>query len=186
MNQTISFFAQGEPRGQPRPRAFVRRVGNQAFARVYDDGTAENWKSCIAAAAKPHAPSEPLTGPLQVDCIFYFPRLKGHFGSGKNEGRLKESAPRFHVVRPDLDNAIKAVLDALTHLRFWLDDCRVVKSWSEKRYEHLPHLPAGCQITITTLEKTVDRSEARSVFALPKNGDPKPAESLELFQGALK
>lgn len=50
----ITFFAQGLPKGQPRPRAFAMKIGNKFQARVFDSGTAENWKSRIAEAARPH------------------------------------------------------------------------------------------------------------------------------------
>jgi Holliday junction resolvase RusA-like endonuclease len=174
---TISFFVPGEPKGQPRIKAAVRRFGNKAFAHVYTPGTAENWKSCISASAKAHIPEQPITGPVQVDCTFYLPRPKGHYGTGKNEGKLKESAPMFHTCAPDVDNALKVIFDVLTYLRFWLDDTQVVKTWSEKLYENLPHLPPGCQIVIMPLENKAVTS-APSRLEIPQ---PSIESGLELF-----
>jgi Holliday junction resolvase RusA-like endonuclease len=163
----ISFFAPGEPKGQPRVKAAIRSFGNKTFAHVYTPGTAENWKSCIAAAAKPHTPATPIIGPVQVDCTFYLPRPKGHYGTGRNEGKLKEGSPMFHTCAPDIDNALKVLFDVLTYLRFWLDDTQVVKTWSEKLYENPPALKPGCQITIIPLEnKAVTGTAARTVFAM--------------------
>jgi Holliday junction resolvase RusA-like endonuclease len=181
MSAVISFFAPGIPEAQPRAKAQIRRFGNKTFAHVYTPGTAENWKSCIAAAAKPYVPAEPITGPVQVDCTFTLPRLIGHYGTGKNAGKLKESAPQYHVVKPDLDNAMKCVWDVIVYLRFIMDDTQICKSWSEKIYENPPALKPGCQITIVPLENKAVTSAARFVLGdamtptvAPKqqNGEP--------------
>jgi len=49
----ITFFVPGEPKGQPRPRAFARKMGDKFVARVFDAATAEGWKGAIAAVAQP-------------------------------------------------------------------------------------------------------------------------------------
>ena len=41
MMAPIEFFVEGDPKPQPRPRAFARKIGNKFMARVYDAGTAE-------------------------------------------------------------------------------------------------------------------------------------------------
>lgn len=144
MNNTyISFFADGTPKGQPRPRAFAR--GGKAA--VYDPKTAEGWKSQIAMAARAHIPLLPIEGPISITLAFYMPRPKGHYRSGKHSHLLKDSAPRFHLGKPDTDNLAKAVLDALTTLRFWPDDSQIVhldiaKFWVDKKD------PSGCSITL--------------------------------------
>lgn len=133
-------FVAGNPRGQPRPRAFARH----GKARVYDPGTAEHWKSQIALAF----PQTILAyaGPVAVTLHFGFMRPKSHFRKG---GGLTKSAPLAHLGKPDLDNAIKAVLDALTTIGVWPDDTQVVDLCATKRYAD-PGDRAGCQITIAT------------------------------------
>lgn len=138
MIETISFFVSGEPKGQPRPRAFARKMGNGKFcARVFDAGTAENWKGAIAVAAAQHKPAAPISGPVRLRINFFMPRPKGHFVSGKPEKGLKFGAPYRHVGKPDADNLAKAVMDALTQCGwFWIDDAQVavltvVKSYNE-------------------------------------------------------
>lgn len=146
MTQPISFFAQGIPKGQPRPRAFARNIGGQWTARVYDAGTAEGWKSCIAdAARKGNIPIRPLTGPIKLSLLFTMPRLASHF---KRTGEVKPGAPFWHVVRYDLDNLDKAVLDALTVLGFWKDDSQIAELESSKVYGDVP----GCRIVIQELD----------------------------------
>lgn len=131
MKQHITFFAQGEPKGQPRTRAFARKFGNKWAARVFDNGSAEAWKSQIANAGKEHIPFEPWDGPIRLKIVFYFPRPKAHF---RANGNLKDSAPHWCEKKPDFDNCAKACADALTILGFWRDDAQVVDAHIVKKY----------------------------------------------------
>lgn len=141
----IHFTVSGIPKAQPRPRAFARKMGDKFVARVFDDGTAEAWKSCIALAAKPHRPESPHLGPVRVEIEYWIPRLKSHFNS---KGEIKASAPLHHISKPDKDNLDKAVFDALTQVGgFWRDDSQVAESWSRKVYNLAP----GCSIKITAI-----------------------------------
>lgn len=127
LEETISFRAVGIPKGQPRPKAFSR--GNRAG--VYDPGTANEWKASVAEAMKSHHGMS-YNQPVSVSIVLFLPRPKGHFGA---KG-LKVSAPRNHTGKPDLDNAAKAILDAMTDFQFWKDDsivCSLIisKMWTE-------------------------------------------------------
>jgi Holliday junction resolvase RusA-like endonuclease len=67
--------------------------------------------------------------PVEICIWFLIPRPVRHFeGNRRALGRLKNSAKRllFPFVRPDLDNLIKFVLDAVGGLVF-VDDSQVVK-----------------------------------------------------------
>ena len=137
---SVSFFVPGIPKGQPRPRAFVR--GNRAA--VYDPGTAEGWNGQIALAWRATGHEKVIDGVFDVRLEFRFPRPKHHSNS---KGVLKPAAPDWHTAKPDADNAAKAVLDALTTLHVWKDDALVSSLTVTKRYDTTP----GCQISITTL-----------------------------------
>lgn len=141
----IKFTAHGDPKGQPRPRAFSRG----GMTRVYDPGTAEWWKSQIAVAAREHKPATPMEGPIYVALAFYFQRPKSH--SGKNG--LKPNAPIYHTGKPDADNLAKAVLDCLTQLHFWGDDAQVCSLEITKTYGQ-----PGCEITIQQTKQHENRS----------------------------
>ena len=130
----ISFFVEGEPKAQPRPRATAHRVGNKFVGYVYDDGSSNHWKSLVAMAAKPHVIPMKLRGPVYLKVGFVFARPKSHFGTGRNSLMLKKSAPRAHVSTPDLDNLVKAVKDALTQIGMWKDDSQVCEETVYKRY----------------------------------------------------
>ena len=119
-----SFWVAGDPKAQPRHRAFARG-GN---VRCYDPGTAEGWKALIAAAARPHLPIVPLKGPVEVHIDFFFRRPK----------RLLRKRDPDRVMwydrKPDRDNLAKAVLDALTQIGFWFDDAQVCSGRVRKFY----------------------------------------------------
>lgn len=76
-----------------------------------------------------HQPKTPMEVPLRVDLLFFFRRPKSHF----NKKGLKKDAPKFHTKKPDIDNLIKFVLDALNKV-FWKDDSQVVFVCAEKLY----------------------------------------------------
>ena len=116
----ISFFAEGIPKGQPRPKAFSRG----GHAAVYDPGTAEGWKDCIRSAARQYRPDKPLQGPIRMSMEFFMPRPKAHFRTGKHAGELRPDAPKWHIAKPDLDNLQKAVLDALKDIGMFADDAQ--------------------------------------------------------------
>lgn len=142
----ISFYVSGDPKAQPRPKAFARKMGDTYVARVYTPGSAEHWKSQIAVAAK-EAGLTKFEGPVSVEFRFNFKRPKSHFNSA---GKVKATAPTYHTQRPDADNLAKGNCDALTMAGAWDDDAQlarvlITKDWS------FGSSSGGCHITITGL-----------------------------------
>lgn len=148
---TVQFFVSGDPKPQPRPRAFARRFGEKYQARVYNPATAEGWKNQIAEAARHFIPFKlPLfDGPVSVGIEFVFRRPKAHF---RSNGMLKPGVPHWFSRKPDRDNLEKAVLDALTVLGFWGDDGQVCAGPVSKRYARLGELP-GAHVTIAPIHQ---------------------------------
>jgi Holliday junction resolvase RusA-like endonuclease len=139
MSRTFRFVVIGDPKGQPRPRAFARKIGNAYTARVFEAGTAEAWKSAIALSAREAGLAElPLIGWVTFQMSCYFARPKAHFRSGKHSGQLKFACEETRKVsKPDLDNLLKAATDCLTALGAWKDDAQIVhavvsKEWTLK------------------------------------------------------
>lgn len=140
----FTFRANGIPKGQPRPRAFSR--GGKAA--VYDPGTAEGWKSAVAESARDAAGGS-VIHPLAVTLTFFMPRPKRHF---RTYGGLKNSSPVFaHDNKPDIDNLAKAVLDALTNIRVWMDDDQVCELTARKYWEQPGTCPPGCLIHVSKI-----------------------------------
>ena len=127
---TISFFVQGHPVGNPR--VTPGRFRGQAFVPAAHPIHA--WKKLIWATAVQNRPAAPFQGPVRVNLAFFFERPMGHFGRKKGVPYLKDSAPSWHIVKPDRDNLDKVVLDCLTRAGFWGDDCQVCWGEIEKRY----------------------------------------------------
>lgn len=141
----IEFFAEGIPKGQPRPKAFARN----GHAAVYDPGTAEGWKDCIRSAARRHRPAQPLQGPIRMSMQFFMPRPKAHYRTGKHAGVLREDAPHWHIAKPDLDNLQKAVLDALKDIGMFADDAQwcvsgaITKTYASDRHGVMVEIQAA-------------------------------------------
>ena len=71
--------------------------------------------------------------PVMLVIDFYFTRPIGHFGTGRNAGSVKASAPKHMIVKPDLTNLLKSTEDALKGI-VWHDDSQVVGMQLAKVY----------------------------------------------------
>lgn len=95
-------------------KAFISKSGKPI---VTDDNSKakKQWANAVAtAAAEAMNGDRLLTQPVKLTVAFFFSRPKGHFGTGRNAGRLKNSAPDFHAQTPDLDKLYRCLGDALT------------------------------------------------------------------------
>jgi Holliday junction resolvase RusA-like endonuclease len=85
-----------------------------------------------------------LDGPLLIRLDFYFPRPDAHFGTGRNAGRLKDSAPAYpDSTGSDLDKLARSTIDALHGIVF-SNDRRLVEMRLRRRFG----APARCRITV--------------------------------------
>ena len=59
---------------------------------------------------------EIIEQPVEIFIDFLFHRPQGHYGTGKNKGNLKPSAPTFPITRPtgDIDKLCRSTLDGLS------------------------------------------------------------------------
>lgn len=91
----------------------------------------KQWMDAVKYAAMQAYRGELLRGPIELRVRFYFKRPQAHYGSGKNAGVLKPSAPLHHAQSPDLDKLVRCLGDALTGV-VWLDDRLVCRTYSER------------------------------------------------------
>ena len=125
-------FIQGEPKAQPRVKATIRG----RHAGVYTPKTADAWKATIKDSLKKyHGLNYEFAVSLRV--VFHMPRPKSHFRviKGETSEKVKEQFLTLaHTKKPDLDNLVKSVKDAMTDCGVWKDDSQVTRLWTEKGY----------------------------------------------------
>lgn len=130
----------GEPKAQARHRHFSRGK----FTQTYDPSSEK--KGSFASVIQENAPNEPWNFPLLLELNFYMSRPKSHYKVGKNAGELKPNAPEWHSNKPDIDNLIKFVQDALNKV-FYHDDSCICQIYARKMYSARPRT----EITIKSL-----------------------------------
>ena len=120
----IAFEIPGDPVPQPRPRVSTRG----GFARAYVPAThpVHAYRQAVAVAAR-QAGAGVHGDPVNVVIDLVFARPKSHL----RKTGLKADAPR--LPRVDIDNAAKAILDALNGVA-WEDDAQVQRLVVEKTY----------------------------------------------------
>jgi Holliday junction resolvase RusA-like endonuclease len=92
-----------------------------------------------ALAARPDRSAPTFMRPVTVTMVAYFPRPANHYGTGKNAGKLKPTAPYWHASAPDLDKLQRALGDVLTQSQVILDD-RLIVSWNATKLYGEPRL----------------------------------------------
>ncbi len=145
-----TFVVFGIPKAQPRPQAFVNK--KTGHASVYDPGSAAEWKSEVRCAALEFTPKLPFLGPLRVSIDFFLPRPKRLYRKKDPPGLI------LHTAKPDLDNLVKAVYDALTRVGMWRDDSQVCAGPPRKFYHAKSGRP-GARITIEVFQKEPENDQ---------------------------
>lgn len=129
----IRFTVHGKPQQRGSKKAslipkrgggFVTKNGRPIVAARDMNENSKEWMGQVRDAAANACSGDLLAGPIRITCWFYFKRPDSHFGSGKNTGRLKPSAPEHHCSFPDLDKLMRAINDSLTGV-VWRDDKQV-------------------------------------------------------------
>ena len=121
--------------GRAAPQGSKRHVGHGIM--VESSARLRPWRAAVTAAAiEARDGAPPITGPVYLRVDISFPRPAGHFGTGRNAGKLRPSAPYFAPSRAvgDLSKLIRAVEDAITDAGLWRDDSQVVVVTAVKRH----------------------------------------------------
>lgn len=80
--------------------------------------------------------NEVHTGPMWINIECYYPIPRG---TPKNKRQMMEDGKILPMVKPDLDNVAKSILDALNGLAF-MDDKQIVILHTTKRYDATPRV----------------------------------------------
>lgn len=110
----ISLTLDIEPVAKGRPRFDRRGV-------VRTPETTRRFERELRLMVRPHAPRSPILGAIKLVCAFYLipPKRK-----------VRE----YPTVKPDGDNLLKAVKDALNGI-MWVDDAQVIECQFFKFYD---------------------------------------------------
>ena len=127
----INFTVPGLVQGKQRPR----RAGN--IKGTYTPAKTVNYETYIKELFAVKYPDfVPIDGAVQMALLAYYPIPKSKSKYVKQE---MASGARAPTVRPDIDNIIKIVMDALQGLAF-MNDTQVVSVRGIKRYGDQPRL----------------------------------------------
>jgi len=113
----------GDPVSQGRPRFFVRKKGGVGCE---DPAKSKDWKQnvinqILVSNGRPEK-FKFIDGPITLTLNFFMPRPKS----------LPKKV-KHHIKRPDLDNLVKAIKDALSGL-LYKDDSQIIELIATKEY----------------------------------------------------
>ncbi|MGW6911493.1 RusA family crossover junction endodeoxyribonuclease [Streptomyces sp. NPDC054940] len=122
--------------GTPGPQGSKTR---NAHGALYESSPAvKPWREAVKTAALDALHHDEgwaaLDGPVWVDVQFSLRRPKSHYGTGKNAGLLKASAPPYPTSKPDLDKLVRSTQDALKDAGVLADDSVVASLSALKVY----------------------------------------------------
>lgn len=133
MDSELKFFVPGIPAPGGSKTGFYNKKLNRVLMSPASKNT-KPWMQAVAGTVRSLYDGAPLTGPLRLHMQFRMLRPKGHYGSGKNAGVVKERyVPALPTVKPDLTKLVRATEDALTGI-LWIDDTQVVAGVYSKIY----------------------------------------------------
>lgn len=132
----LSLTVYGEPAPQGSKQAYVR--GGKAVL-VESSKKVGPWRKAVKEAALLLVGSdfEPLSGPLEIETVFYVSR----------PASVKRALP---TVPPDLDKLERGLWDAVVQAGLVVDDSLFVRSLSTKLYADLR--PPGAEVVITSVD----------------------------------
>ena len=133
----MRFSVNGLPIAQGSKRVIGKAVIESNQSRL------KPWRQEVAQMALAEMDGDlTYSGPVSVTVMFFLPRPRGHYGTGRNADKLRDSAPAAPAVKPDIDKLARSVLDALTGIVFH-DDSQVVTLTAHKVYAEYRNYPGA-------------------------------------------
>ncbi|WDO09904.1 RusA family crossover junction endodeoxyribonuclease [Streptomyces murinus] len=122
--------------GTPGPQGSKTR--NRAGALYESSAKVKPWREAVKSAALDALAYDdswmPLNEPVRIDVTFTLQRPKHHYGTGRNAGLLKSSAPEHPTGKPDTDKLLRSTQDALKDAGVLRDDSVVTAVFAAKTY----------------------------------------------------
>lgn len=117
----------GEAAAQGSKTAYANKKGGRPIM-VDADKKLKSWRGQLQAEMDACAPPSPLDETVWVFLTVYVSRPRSHYGTGRNAGVLKPTAPLLPKSGKDLDKIARAVGDAGSRI-WWTDDSRIA-AWT--------------------------------------------------------
>jgi len=135
LTNIISFTIQGEPVAKARARVTDRRDRNgKRITYTPEKTSAAEYDFQIQAMW--HRPDIPFTGPLVLRAKFYRMIPKSFSNRRRDYAEAGKLRP---ATKPDLDNLVKLVKDAMQGI-FYANDSQIVRIEAEKWYSENPRI----------------------------------------------
>lgn len=127
----VEFFVPGPPVGKGRPKATTIN----GRARMYTPAKTVSYESLVAMTASAAMAGRPLLeGPVVMTLDIAFP-VAASWSKKARAAALADLTPP--TKKPDADNVLKAVCDAINAV-VWRDDVQVVEVVMRRRYREIP------------------------------------------------
>lgn len=141
---TVSFTIPGPPKGKQRPR--VVRKGK--YTRTYTPKQTVEYEKMVQACYEEQVGRAVLSIPIRAIMVFYFPIPKSE---SKKRRELLSCEQTFHMKKPDIDNCIKIVTDALNGIAY-KDDSAISEVIASKVYGKNPRV----EVILEELDETAE------------------------------
>lgn len=129
----ISFIVPGSPTGKGRPR-FNRKTGS-----TYTPAETASYENLVTMAARAAHTGDPLETPIAVRIDVYRP-------IPASWPKKRKAEARYDVRRPDVDNILKIIADAMNGV-VYSDDAQISIVTVTKRFDAAPRV----EVTVTAL-----------------------------------
>lgn len=133
----VKFTVYGNSIPMARARVFVDK--HTGKIRSANPKNCTDWKHSIAMQALEYRPGKLLDFPLRLTATFYLLRPKS-----------KPKSEEYPATKPDFDNLVKAITDALEGV-IYTNDSRIVEAHICKRYGDPPRVEI-CLEGLETIE----------------------------------
>lgn len=172
LTDSVTFIVEGRPKGKGRPR-FSFKGGH-----AYTPASTVAYERQIKTAARVAMDNrQPMAGPVSVRVRAVFPVAKSWTKARRQAALTGKIHP---TTKPDLDNALKALLDGCNKT-VWIDDVQVVDAHITKEYGERPHLHIIARPLIFTSTISTGETDAAPISTsrnAPSSGhrqaDPTP------------
>lgn len=100
-----------------------------------NDHALKGWRSEWVGQMAQCRPERPIDSAVAISILVYVKRPSSHYGSGKNAGALKATAPVIPPSGKDNDKICRAILDAGQIAGWYTNDARVSDLQIKRRYD---------------------------------------------------